>query len=365
MPDTGVNLRGLRQHNRALLLTHVLRAGECSRGELAARTGLTQQAVSKIVPGLIDAGLLDEHRQPATGVGKPRALLRIRAGARHALGAQLDRDEFHVLRTDLTGHIEASTGGPLPRGFTPEQAVTAIADAARRLAAGAEGLVGIGIGAVGPLDHHSGVVRHATNMPGWHDVPLRELLAARTGLPVTLDKNTNAAAFTRLWPHNSPTATAVVLVGTGIGVGLIVDGRLYRGPRTNAGEFGHTTLDFAGPRCACGRRGCVEILHNTAPDPHTAAGVLGIGLADLVQVLDLERIVLAGRAVRAAPEVYREAVRARLAEQLPASRWQLVDVEVDELGEDIVSLGAAAEILAQFFTDPNRDMDSYPSASPP
>src|SRR5947209_882425 len=81
----------------------------------------------------------------------------------------------------------------LPRGFTPEQAVTAIADAARILAADSAGVLGLGVGSVGPLDHHSGLVRDATNMPGWHDVPLRELLADRTGLPVTLDKNTNAA----------------------------------------------------------------------------------------------------------------------------------------------------------------------------
>ena len=358
MPDTGVNLRGLRQHNRALLLTHILRAGELSRGELATRTGLTQQAVSKIIPELLDAGLLDEHRQPASGVGKPRTLLRIRAGARHALGARLDRDEFHVVRTDLTGAIEAAISGPLPRGFTPGEAVTAIADAAKILATGVEGVLGLGVGSVGPLDHHSGLVRDATNMPGWHDVPLRALLTGATGLPVTVDKNTNAAAFTRLWPDATPTATAVVLAGTGIGVGLIVDGRLYRGPRTNAGEFGHTTLDYAGPRCACGRRGCVEILHNTAPDTPTAAGLLGIGLADLVQILDLERIVLAGRAVREQPEVYRTAVCERLAEQLPASCWQRVEVEVDELGEDIVSLGAAAEILAEFFANPGWELSS-------
>jgi len=353
MPDTGVNLRGLREHNRALLLTHVLRATELSRGELAVRTGLTQQAVSKIIPTLLDAGLLTEHRQPSAGVGKPRALLRVRAAARHALGARLDRDEFHVVRTDLTGAVEASTGGPLPPGFGPEHAVTAIADAARRLCAGAEGMLGLGVGTVGPLDHRSGVVRDATNMPGWHEVPLRELLAARTGLPVMLDKNSNAAAFTRLWPCPASAATAVVLVGTGIGVGLIIDGRLYRGPRTNAGEFGHTTLDHAGPRCACGRHGCVEILHNTAPDTPTAASLLGIALADLVQVLDLERIVLAGRAVRAAPEIYRDTVHTRLTELLPLPRWQRIEVDTDELVEDIISIGAAAEVLAEFFANPS------------
>ena len=351
MAETGVNLRGLREHNRTLLLGHILRAGGLSRVELAERTGLTQQAVSKIVPELSDAGLLTEERQPSTGVGKPRTLLRIRADAGYALGARLDRDEFRVLRTDLTGEVVAATGGPLRPGFTPEDAVAAIASAARELGEGR--VLGLGVGSVGPLDHRTGHVRDATNMPGWHDVPLRDLLEQRTGLPVLLDKNTNAAAFAQLWPHGEPTATAVVLAGTGIGVGLLIDGRLYRGPRTNAGEFGHTTIAYDGPRCACGRRGCVEILYKTAFDTETAAGLLGIGLADLVQVLDLERIVLAGRAVLAQPDIYRDGVSARLAELLPQPEWQRIDVVVDELGEEIVSRGAAAEILARFYDNPH------------
>ncbi|MFC9257478.1 ROK family transcriptional regulator [Amycolatopsis thailandensis] len=351
MPETGVNLRGLRQHNRALLLTHILRAGGLSRVELAERTRLTQQAVSKIVPELLEAGLLDEERQPASGVGKPRTLLRVRADARHALGAQLDRDSFRVVRTDLTGKIVASRGGPLTPGFTPDQAVSALGDATEALLDGVdrELVLGLGIGSVGPLDHREGVVRDATNMPGWHHVPLRDLLAKRTGLPVRLDKNTNAAAFAQHWPEGDQAATAVVLVGTGIGVGLLIDGRLYRGPRTNAGEFGHTTLAFDGPRCACGRRGCVEVLHNSAATTEEAAGLLGIGLADLVQVLDLERVVLTGRSVRAEPEVYRDTVSARLAELLPLPHWQRIQVDLDEMGDDVVAFGAAAEVLAGFY----------------
>ena len=349
MAETGVNLRAVREHNRALLLTHILRAGGMSRVELAERTGLTQQAVSKIVPELLEAGLLDEERQASAGVGKPRTLLRIRADARFALGARLDRDEFRVLRTDLVGNVLDSVGGRLPVGFTPEDAVEAIGAAVEELGTD---VLGLGVGAVGPLDHHAGLVRDATNMPGWHDVPLRELLEARTKLPVILDKNTNAAAFAQYWPDGDPPATAVVLVGTGIGVGLLVGGRLYRGPRTNAGEFGHTTIAYDGPRCACGRRGCVEILHKSAPDTETAAGLLGIGLADLVQVLDLERIVLAGRAVRDEPEIYREAVTRRLEELLPLPHWQRIDVVVDTFGEEIVSRGAAAEVLAAFYANP-------------
>ena len=354
----GVNLRGLRAHNRALLLGQILRAGGLSRIELAERSRLTQQAVSKIVPALLDRGLVEERRQQASGVGKPRTLLCIRAGARYAIGASLDRDEARVLMTDLLGRPIRTESQLLAAGFTPDHAVSVLAEATERMLDGIDRalVLGIGVGAVGPLDHRSGVVRDATNLPGWHEVPLRAMLAERTGLPVLLDKDTNAAAVAQHWPGESEAAvaaTAVVLVGTGIGVGLFLDGRLYRGPRTNAGEFGHTTLVFDGPPCGCGRRGCVEVLHNNAASTAEAAGLLGIGLVDLVQVLDLERVVLTGPAVRAAPAVYRDGVQARLLELLPVPRWQRVRVEVSELGDDVVALGAAAEVLGEFYEDPD------------
>ena len=350
-----MNLRGLRQHNRAMLLTAIRRAGGLSRVELAGRSGLTQQAVSKIVPELIAAGLLDEQRLPAAGVGKPRIRLAIRPEARYALGAQLDRDEVQVVLTDLLGTVVAATTTRLSPGFSPADGVSAIGHGVGRLCTGIDRakVLGLGVGALGPLDHRTGVVHDATNQPGWHKVPLRDELAARTGLDVVVDKDTNTAAFAHLWRTDGPTpATAVVLVGTGIGVGLLIDGRLYRGPRTNAGEFGHTTLAYDGPRCPCGRRGCVEVLHNSAKHPEEAARLLGIGIADLVQVLDLERIVLAGRAVRAAPESYAGAVAGQLAEQLPAPHWQRIRVDISELGADVVAIGAAAEVLSVFYAEP-------------
>lgn len=358
MAKSGANVRGLRQHNRALLLDEIRRTGGLSRIELAKVTGLTQQAVSKIVPDLLDAGFLDEERQPAQGVGKPRTRLTIRGEARYAIGVQLERDELRAVRTDLLGIVLARTSKRLRPGFTPAEAVTAIADCAHELHSGAEAgaLLGLGVGAAGPLDHLTGVVHHATKMPGWDRVPLRADLSAKTALDVVVDKDTNAAAFAHGWLAGERScATAVVFVGTGIGVGLLIDGEVYRGPRTNAGEFGHTTLDYAGPRCACGRQGCVEVLHNEAVlagDPERAADLLGIGLVDLVQVLDLDRIVLAGRAVRAAPSLYTDAIRKRLEASLPLPHWQRIQLDLDEFGDDIVAAGAAAEVLAKFYADP-------------
>ena len=350
MTDTGVNLRGLRRHNRSLLLTAIRRSGGCSRIELAARSGLTPQAVSKIVPDLLDAGLVEERRERASGVGKPRTRLVIRAGARAAIGVQLDRDEVRAVRTDLLGTVVAATSAPLPPGFGPEHAVRVIAALVAELTAGVDRsvLVGVGVGGLGPLDYRTGIVLGATGLTGWDAVPLRELLARALDLPVSLDKDTNTAAFACLWRagEDPGQASAVVLAGSGLGAGLLIDGTVYRGPGTNAGEFGHTTLAYDGVVCRCGRRGCLEILHDTAPTPREAARLLGIALADLVQLLDLERIVLAGRAVQAAPETYRREAIAQLG--LLPSR-QRVQVDIDDIGPDLVALGAAAEVLAGFY----------------
>ena len=353
MTTAGVNLRGLRRHNRSLLLTAIRRTGGLSRIELAARSGLTQQAVSKIVPDLLDAGLVEERREPASGVGKPRTRLVIRADARAAIGVQLDRDEVRAIRTDLLGSVVETARAPLPPGFGPAQAVRVIGECVEELSDGMAqaALIGVGVGALGPLDYRTGIVLGATGLTGWDAVPLRELLTRGLRVPVVVDKDTNAAAFAHLWRANEDTvgaATAVVLVGTGLGAGLLIDGSVYRGPGTNAGEFGHTTLLHDGPLCRCGRRGCLENLHDAAPTPKEAARLLGIALADLVQLLDLERIVLAGRAVWAAPEIYRREAMAQLG-LLPTR--QRVQVDVDEIGVDLVALGAAAEVLDAFYKE--------------
>ena len=118
---------------------------------------------------------------------------------------------------------------------------------------------GIGIGAPGPLRRKDGVVVVAPNL-GWHDYPLSARLAAATGMTVTLDNDANCATLGEWWIGAARGAKNVVgiTIGTGIGSGLIIDGRLYHGASDVAGEIGHTTIETAGRRCTCGNYGCLE-----------------------------------------------------------------------------------------------------------
>ncbi|MDQ0952251.1 putative NBD/HSP70 family sugar kinase [Streptomyces phaeochromogenes] len=314
----GVNLLALRSHNAALLLDLLRRAGRTgmSRLELAERTGLTPQAVSKITARLREDGLVTEAGRQASTGGKPRTVLRLVPEAGHAVGMHLDRDELRVVLVDLTGAVVGERCAPLDLGAGADAVLDVVVAEFGEVVAGlglglgtsAEGqggagatVLGVGVAMPGPLDHTHGVLHRVTGFPEWDGFPLRDALARRLGVPVVLDKDTNAAAL-GLAVGGEAGAFAYLHLGTGLGAGLVLGGAVHRGSRTGAGEFGHQVIQLDGPPCSCGNRGCVEALCLAAVargDVDEAARVLGEGAANLVGLLDIDVVLLGGRTVAA------------------------------------------------------------------
>jgi glucokinase len=121
-------------------------------------------------------------------------------------------------------------------------------------------VVALGICSPGPLDHQTGTLKDPPNLPGLHNVPLRRMLAKRLDLPVSLEHDAKAAALGEFYYGAGRGARSMVfiVVGTGVGAAIIIDGQLYRGEHNFAGELGHVVLDRHGEACSCGSRGCVE-----------------------------------------------------------------------------------------------------------
>lgn len=234
-----------------------------SRLELAEGTGLTPQAVSKITARLREDGLaVGAGLRPSTG-GKPRTVLRLVPDAQFAVGLHLDRDGLTAVLVDLAGRPVAVTRAPLDLGAPADRVLADAADAVRDLCAAEphKPVLGVGVAVPGPLDHRDGVLHRVTGFPQWDGYPLRAALAERTGLPVVLDKDTNAAALAVALSLDEPRGDFAYLhLGTGLGAGLVLGGEVHRGARTGAGEFGHQTLQLDGPLCGCGGRGCIEVL---------------------------------------------------------------------------------------------------------
>ncbi|MCZ7462158.1 ROK family transcriptional regulator [Streptomyces sp. WMMC940] len=384
----GGNLSLLRNHNASLVLDLLRTAGQVgiSRPEIADYTGLTPQAVSKITARLREAGLLAEAGRHASTGGKPRTALRLEPSVAYAVGVQLDRDEMTAVLVDLSGARVATRAVSADLGAGPDVVTDRVADQVRALLdqspagrpgggsdravtggapeagesgrgwqgpegpadAGGEGaprVLGVGVAMPGPLDHRAGVPLRVTGYPEWDGYRLRDELAGRLGLPVALDKDTNAAALGILLQGESG-SFAYVHLGTGIGAGLVLDGAVYRGVRTGAGEFGHQVVQLDGPACACGKRGCLEALCMAAiarGDVADAARVLAVGVTNLAELLDIDEVLLGGRAVAAAEAEFVRGVRAAL-----RSRTHLMVAPAGGSAYRIAE-GAAQLILAPVF----------------
>ena len=227
-------------------------------------------------------------------------------------------------------------------------------------------IAAVGVSCGGPLDSRTGTVYAPPNLLQWDAVPLKSLLEADLSLPVTLENDANATALAEhRWGAGQGCADmAFLTMGTGIGAGLILDGTLYRGRRDLAGEIGHATVWPDGPRCLCGKRGCLESLtsgtsigrmgrerfgednltaHDVCArarlgDPIAlsvladAALYMGIGLANLLQTLNLERIVLGTLAVHAA-DLLLEPIRAATQAYCWPRVWDGVSIVPAALGD--------------------------------
>lgn len=399
-----MNLPALRSHNAALVLDLLRTAGTTgiSRLELAERTGLTPQAVSKITARLRADGLATEAGRRASTGGKPRTVLRLVPEAGHAVGLHLDRDELAAVLCDLTGAVVAERRAPLDLGAGAEAVVEGAAGEVSALLGGVSPL-GVGVALPGPLDHRLGVLHRVTGFPEWDGFALRDELAGRLGLPVVVDKDTNAAALgvavgTGTWsgtgtrsgtgtgtrsgsgtgtgsdsesdagsgfesdagphPGSRPGSSgggsfAYLHLGTGLGAGLVIGGVVHRGARTGAGEFGHQVIQLDGPLCECGNRGCIEVLCLDAVGRGAlseAARVLGAGAANLVGLLDMDVVLLGGRTVAAHEQVFLRGVGAVLEERARREGGgAAVPVRVAPGGARGVAEGAAQLLLAPLF----------------
>ena len=181
------------------------------------------------------------------------------------LGVDIGGTKVAVGRVDRDGKIIAQVRQPMTANGTAEaalQAVTAAIDSLSSSALPEGGLQSIGICAPGPLDPKTGIVLNPPNLPCWRNFPLAAKITNRYGLPVRLDNDANAAALaeTRWGAARGFRHVFYATIGTGIGTGIVLDGRIYHGNTGSAGEGGHVSIDYHGPLCGCGKRGCIEVL---------------------------------------------------------------------------------------------------------
>lgn len=255
--------------SRRLVLEELARSQPVSQADVVRRTELSRATVASVVSELTDAGrLVAVDGLPAVGRGRPPRLLRLHAGSGVIAALDLGHSHLAIALADLSGSLLNERWAELDVDRSADAAidtaVTLLLEMLTELRDRGEHQrpKAIVIGVPGPIDHKSGQLLSGTVLPGWVGINPAQEFSRRLGQPVTMENDANLGA---VGEHAYGRGRGVenllyVKVSSGIGAGMILDGKLYRGSRGTAGEIGHVQVAEAGALCRCGSRGCLETL---------------------------------------------------------------------------------------------------------
>jgi predicted NBD/HSP70 family sugar kinase len=379
-------LAWLRERNRERVLGALREQGRTSQADIARVTGLSRTTVSKLVAELKGSGLVGEvevSEADPRGVhgGRPAVQLTLRDTSKAVVGIDFGHSHVQVAVANLAHNVLAERVRYLDVNHQATEALDAavamvdevLEEADYRRAC----IIGAGIGIPGPVDRVSGTAGSASILPGWVGLRIGAEMEGRLGLPVEIENDANLGALAELtWGAGRDCSTfAYIKAATGIGAGIVIDGKLLRGASGTAGEIGHTTLDEGGALCYCGNRGCLEtvasgpaivgLVGNSSAESLTLADVIdraasgdvrcrraisdagreiGVAVAGLCNLINPERVVVGGLLSRAGELVLgsiRESIR-RYAIHAAADCVQVVPAVFVERAE---LLGAVALAL--------------------
>ncbi|MEV8611291.1 ROK family transcriptional regulator [Amycolatopsis sp. NPDC051373] len=386
--------RDLRRHNRAALLSSLYLRGPVSRLELVAESGLSPATVTNVVAELIGDGVVAEAGSVESDGGRPRTLLRVRPEYGQVVGVDVGETHVRAGLFDCALGTLATVQHPLA-GSNPDPAEVvelARAGVAEVLSAGASRVLGVGVGVPGAV--RDGGIVHAPTL-GWAGVAFADLLRAHAQFadaPLHLDNRARTLGQAEMWLGAGRGAgrAVIALLGVGVGAAFVTDGGSFPGITTS--EWGHTVVQAAGAACRCGSRGCLEayvgteavvrhyaespgarplpgvdsesrlaelvaLAERSGPAAETLAATgeyLGIGIANLINLLAPDRVVLAGSAGAIMGPAILPHVRDAAARHALGYLAEATVVELGELGPEAVALGAATLPIAALLASGGR-----------
>lgn len=263
----GSTIKDIKQHNRILVMKHIATRPLISRMELADVTGLSKMAVGNMVNDLMELDLVEETKLSAEGssYGRPPGALRISNHSPLICGMLIKRGVLQVILADLSGHIVHRTELRYDDGLKREGITQWLAGACQDLRRQqSRAVIAVGISSIGPVDTQRGIILNPPFFNGIANVEIVKEIEKATNLPTFLINDANAGALAeKLYGSASAERNFSYLhIMKGIGLGCVLDDKLYNGDLGQSGEIGHTSINFMGPRCECGNVGCLELYAN-------------------------------------------------------------------------------------------------------
>ncbi|MCL6625592.1 MAG: ROK family protein [Alicyclobacillus shizuokensis] len=358
--------------------------GPVSRAELQQMLKIAFPTISQIVDNLMNLGWVRSAGMGDSRGGRPPELVEINPCGPGAIGIELGRNTVTFIHTNLLAVPVLRRELRLCDVKGPGGLVDLLEDFIQENKISSESILGFGIAAPGPLDPAAGKLLVLEDMPReWHEIDIVSFVSERFNKTAWLENDANSAALAEAWFGQLNTENVLfILADSGPGAGIIVNGMIYRGTKSRAGEFSHMIVDFDGPLCSCGRRGCVnavasmqairtalskvrpsaidepflEILQRASAGMEPEHSVitraiqfLGLAITNLVEAFDPGSVLLGGRLMLAndfvANGVINEVQRLIL--------HSGIQIQVTHFGMDAVAVGAATLVLQNVY-NPQR-----------
>src|SRR5688572_30813339 len=259
-------VKDMRRSNRSVLLSKIYLDGPLSRQELTQLTSLSAASVSTLVAEFLEEGLVEEAGSVESDGGRPRVLLRVAPGFGNVIGVDVGETRVTVELFDMSMAALAKADYPIERAsLTPETMIGHVLDGINAVQAQAPldtdaTTLGIGIAVPGVVDQGEDGLVHAQSLGWGESVALRAMLREGTKIPIHIDNGAKTLGQAEMWfgAGRGAQHAVIALVGSGVGASVVAGGASYRGARSSAGEWGHTTIVYGGRLCRCGARGCLE-----------------------------------------------------------------------------------------------------------
>lgn len=388
----GLNQESIQEMNRTLLISLLRKEGVCARAHLANLSMLKQATVTNIINDFIDWGLVKEVGFLVGSKGRRSIGISINNDDYGVLGIRLARRNYTVGLFDLSGNLVEYKREDVEPSRKPREIFDAIKAEAKRLLrlAGERKVIAVGMAIPGPYNIKGRRIELMTGVSGWNEIPIAEELTQTLELPVFLEQDANAAALAQYW-HNEEDYKNSVLVyiadGQGVGAGIISNGELLKGSIGVAGEIGHTSINFNGPKCACGNLGCLEnycssiaftkkINDQLKPEKeytfNEAAELvrqgndkavaifmescdnLSVGIVNVVNSFNPAAIIIGDEMAHIAPEMMLERVRNDVKERVLPQVYANMDISMSVVSSDSMVHGAAITAIMDIFGKPEK-----------
>jgi len=391
----GGNRKRIKEHNRILVINYLRLNGPVSRADLARHTELGLSTITYIIDELISVGLVIESGSGESSGGRKPAMLEFNGSVAAVIGIKIEPTRIVFGRMNLLGKIEQKLIIDLPGEAESEELNRILIENMERLEEMAKTkspLVGIGIAVSGLVDQANSKVLYSPILA--RDEFDFGPVGRHFNIPIVVENDANTFALAQVWtgmvPHHS--SFLGVTVGVGVGLGIVIEGRIFRGECGGAGELGHLVIQHEGTPCYCGQRGCLEMYASddfvlgearrhialgvstkmSDPDRLTIEDVyaaaedgdicaqniifkqgqnLGIGLKNLVNLFNPAAIILGGEGIRGGAYLL-NGINSELATNFFAKKQPPVKLDVCPMGEDVWLIGACALIVNRLYRAP-------------